>query len=145
MWRILIATTLVLTCWGPVASAAEAVAPLPASATAEFSPADDEASLPEGFRLPAHAFDYRSELLKDFRAIRKYQVTFPSPVHTDFEANNTIHAVYMQPKEGALGPGVIVLHILGGDFALSEAIAHHLASNGIPALFVKMPYYGERR
>ena len=127
------------------AQAAEPVTPLPLSGSAEFTPGEDETSLPEGFRLSAHRFDYTAELLKESSRVRKYSVLFPSPVHTDAEANNTVHAVYMQPREGALGPGVIVLHILGGDFALSESIAHHMASNGIPSLFVKMPYYGERR
>lgn len=130
---------------GVPAVAADPVAPLSASGFVEFTPAEDEQVLPEQFRLAAHRFDYSAELLKETRAVRKYRVTFPSPVQTAVEANNTVHATYMQPREGALGPGVVVLHILGGDFFLSETIAHHLASNGIPALFVKMPYYGERR
>src|SRR5690606_11936745 len=41
--------------------------------------------------------------------------------------------------------GVVVLHILGGEFALSRMTANSLAREGIAALFVKMPYYGERR
>ena len=141
--RVVFVAALLLT--GAFAHAVEPVTPLPPSGSAEFTPAESEAALPEGFRLGAHRFDYTAELLKESSRVRKYRVLFPSPVHTEVEANNTIPGVYMQPREGALGPGVIVLHILGGDFALSESIAHHLASNGIPALFVKMPYYGERR
>ena len=40
---------------------------------------------------------------------------------------------------------MIVLHILGADFALSRYIAARLADRGVVALFVKLPYYGERR
>ncbi|MGH7202313.1 MAG: alpha/beta hydrolase, partial [Planctomycetaceae bacterium] len=40
---------------------------------------------------------------------------------------------------------VVVLHILGGDFALSQTIANALARKKVAALFIKMPYYGERR
>ena len=40
---------------------------------------------------------------------------------------------------------VIVLHILGADFPLSRYMAARMADRGIAALFVKLPYYGERR
>ncbi len=40
---------------------------------------------------------------------------------------------------------MIVLHILGGDFDLSRLFCRALASRGVAALFMKMPYYGERR
>jgi dienelactone hydrolase len=39
----------------------------------------------------------------------------------------------------------VVLHILGADFALSRFMAARLADRGVHALFVKLPYYGERR
>jgi dienelactone hydrolase len=38
-----------------------------------------------------------------------------------------------------------VLHILGADFPLSRYMAARLADRGVTALFVKLPYYGERR
>ncbi len=40
---------------------------------------------------------------------------------------------------------VVVLHILGADFALSRYLAARLADRGVAALFVKLPYYGERQ
>jgi dienelactone hydrolase len=40
---------------------------------------------------------------------------------------------------------VVVLHILGADFPLSRYLAARLADRGVAALFVKLPYYGERR
>ena len=40
---------------------------------------------------------------------------------------------------------MVVLHILGADFALSRYYAARLADQGVAALFLKLPYYGERR
>ncbi len=40
---------------------------------------------------------------------------------------------------------MVVLHILGADFALSRYYAARLADKGVAALFFKLPYYGERR
>ena len=40
---------------------------------------------------------------------------------------------------------MVVLHILGADFALSRYYAARLADRGVAALFLKLPYYGERR
>jgi cephalosporin-C deacetylase-like acetyl esterase len=38
-----------------------------------------------------------------------------------------------------------VLHILGGDFDLARLFCRAMATKGVNALFLKMPYYGERR
>jgi cephalosporin-C deacetylase-like acetyl esterase len=77
--------------------------------------------------------------------VRAIGVTFPSPRATQEPQNNTVHAVYFQPRGAGPFPGCVVLHILGGDFLLAETVANHLASRGVAAMFVKMPYYGERR
>ena len=60
-------------------------------------------------------------------------------------ANNTVWCEYYRPHPPGKKPGVIVLHILGGDFELSRLFCNYLAQHGVCALFVKMPYYGERR
>ena len=76
---------------------------------------------------------------------------FPSPVVSPDPVNNTVHAEYFRPiapgpeKITGRRPAVIVLHILGADFALSRYLAARLAERGVAALFVKLPYYGERR
>jgi dienelactone hydrolase len=74
-----------------------------------------------------------------------WQTTFPSPVTTPVEANNTVHAEYYRSRLPGRRPAVIVLHILGGDFPLSRLFSNALAQHGVHALFVKMPYYGPRR
>ena len=57
-----------------------------------------------------------------------------------------MHAEYFRPTAPGKRPAVVVLHILGADFArLSRYFAARLAERGVAALFVKLPYYGERR
>lgn len=111
--------------------------------------AEAEAKVAERFRMPMHSFDYAmTKLDVQLSNHEIWDVTFPSPVVTPHEANNTIHCEYYKPAgefAGSKRPAVIVLHILGGDFALSRLFAGAIAQRGTAALFVKMPYYGPRR
>jgi len=66
-------------------------------------------------------------------------------VVTDCPENNTIHCEYYRPNVSGKVPGVVVLHILGGDFPLARVFANSIAQRGVAALFLKMPYYGPRR
>lgn len=118
---------------------------LPATERVEFSPTAAESGVPEQFRLAAHEFAYTARLEHENARVRKFAITFPSPVVTESEKNNTVHAEYFQPAGEGPKPACLVLHILGGDFLLSRTIANYLAQNGIAAMFVKLPYYGERR
>lgn len=113
--------------------------------TIEFTPAENEQAVPAQFRLKSHRFDSEAELRRESGAMRVHAVTFPSPVETTVEENNTVHAEYFQPAGKGPFPGVVVLHILGGEFPLSQTVASALARANVAALFVKMPYYGERR
>lgn len=118
---------------------------MPATGRVQPRRAADEAMFPQRFRLGTDAFAFTTRFEYEHAAIRKFAVTFPSPVKTPQPFNNTVHAEYFQPVGPGPHPGVVVLHILGGDFALSRVVANHLAQRGLAALFVKMPYYGERR
>ena len=118
---------------------------VPAELTIEPLSRPGEESVPERFRLDERPFTARSLVVYDHARIRKYDVTFPSPVTTASERNNTVHAEYFQPQGAGPFPAVVVLHILGGDFPLSRTVANYLAQNEVAALFVKMPYYGPRR
>jgi dienelactone hydrolase len=114
---------------------------------ASFRPTAAEADVPERFRLAPADFAYELEPLRTDGSSTVSAVRFPSPVVSPDPVNNTVHAEYFRPT----GPGprrrpaVIVLHILGADFALSRYLATRLAERGVAALFVKLPYYGERR
>ncbi len=102
--------------------------------------------MPVPFRLAEHRFAFEQRPQESAAArLRLSQVTFPSPVVTPHEVNNTVHCEYFRPAAEGKYPGVIVLHILGGDFDLCRLMGRTLAHHGVCALFVKMPYYGERR
>ncbi len=103
---------------------------------------------PQRFQLVDHEFDYKMQWRNlESERFEVADVTFPSPVETPHELNNTVHCEYYQPLIPAVEkrPAVIVLHILGGDFALSRLFCHSLNQRGTTALFLKMPYYGPRR
>jgi dienelactone hydrolase len=111
-----------------------------------FRPGPGESSVPERFRLEPAVFTYE---LEPVLATPRYTVSrlrFASPIATAVPENNTVHAEYFRPVgPSAKRPAVSVLHILGADFPLSRYMAARLADRGVAALFVKMPYYGERR
>jgi dienelactone hydrolase len=114
--------------------------------TVRFEPTAAEGQVAERFRMTAHSFDWEARKLgAESKHIDLWDVTFPSPVVTDHESNNTIYGEYYQPKRPGKRPAVIVLHILGGDFPLSRVFSNMLAQHGVAALFIKLPYYGERQ
>jgi cephalosporin-C deacetylase-like acetyl esterase len=118
---------------------------VPAEGTVTFRPTDAEEQVPEPFRLAPNSFEFEAEFERMSGPVRVYKVRFPSPVETDVPENNTVHGHYFQPPGEGPHPGCVVLHILGGQFALSQMSANTLARRGVGALFIKMPYYGERR
>jgi dienelactone hydrolase len=112
----------------------------------QFLPSVTESSVAERFRLPASPFEWQARRMETVtESLEVWDVTFPSPVKTPEEANNTVHCEYYRSRLAGPRPGVIVLHILGGDFPLSRLFANALAQHGVNALFLKMPYYGPRR
>jgi dienelactone hydrolase len=112
---------------------------------ATFRPTAAETSVPERFRLPEAVFSYEVEPIREAGSYTVSAVRFASPVVTPDPENNTVHAEYFRPAGAGRRPAVVVLHILGADFALSRYLAARLADRGVAALFVKLPYYGERR
>jgi dienelactone hydrolase len=113
--------------------------------TAKFTAIDSD-KCPVPFRLEDHEFDYQVQWRDvDSPRFELANVTFPSPVKTPHERNNTVHCELYRPKQAGKRPAVIVLHILGGDFALARLFCHSLNQGGTTALFLKMPYYGPRR
>jgi len=133
--------------WGVAASAAERTI---VTGSVAYQPAADESAIDERFRLESHEFPYAMRSLgaiSDDLAI--WNVSFPSPVTTDEVVNNTVHCEFYQPLvDGAPAKdcrGVVVLHILGGDFPMTRVYCNMLAHHGVAALFVKMPNYGPRR
>ena len=112
---------------------------------ARFIPTAAEPGVPALYQLAAATYRFEREPVLDEAKFTVSKVRFPSPIVSQFEVNNTIHAEYFQPKAAGKRPAVVVLHILGADFALSRYFAARLATEGTAALFMKLPYYGERR
>ncbi len=111
-----------------------------------FKPGPEESSVPEHFRLESSTFSYELEPVLSTRNYTVSRLRFPSPVTTPDPENNVVHAEYFAPTgHGPKRPAVVVLHILGADFPLSRYMAARLADRGVAALFLKLPYYGERR
>lgn len=111
----------------------------------QFQPGNREAEIPERFRLTEHRFDVTVQPRWTINAVEFSEVTFPSPVTTASPVNNTVHCELFRPVAEGRRPAVVVLHILGGDFALSRSFCASFAEQGVAALFLKMPWYGPRR
>ena len=94
------------------------------------------------------AFSYKSELRSTSRLYCVYRFSYPSPMVTSVAENNTIPGDYYLPSgigpDAPQRPAVICLHILNGNFELEQITCATLASRGIPAIMIKLPYYGER-
>src|ERR1700733_11142550 len=121
-------------------------APLVEKGDLTFRPGPLESSVPARFQLEPAVFSYELESVIKTRRYTVSKLRFPSPIETPDAENNTVHAEYFCPVgAGPRRPGVVVLHILGADFPLSRYMAARLADRGVAALFVKLPYYGERR
>lgn len=115
--------------------------------TTTFKPLDDQANVPERYRLAEYTFDYVLTLKRELpvSGISMSELTFRSPVKTEHESNNTVHGEYYRPTGKGPFPGVILLDILDGSQVVSRGLANMFAQNGIASLIVQMPYYGPRR
>jgi dienelactone hydrolase len=111
-----------------------------------FRPAALESMVPEPFRLEAQTFGYELQTVLQTPRYNVSLLRFPSPITSPDVENNVVHAEFFEPVGfGGKRPAVVVLHILGSDFPLSRYMAARLADRGVAALFLMLPYYGERR
>jgi dienelactone hydrolase len=110
------------------------------------SSAAEEIAVQQSFNGQPFSYQIRSKTAKDNFDL--WQLTYPSPVKTDLPQNNIVPAEYYLPKGlkpgDAKRPAVICMHILGGNFELTQMMCGALASHGIPAIMFKLPYYAER-
>jgi dienelactone hydrolase len=122
-------------------------APAAETGTFRYTPVADQSTLPERYRLEAREFSYRLTPWRTLpvSGVVMERLTFPSPVASPFEVNNTVHAEYYRSMAPGRLPAVVVLDITGGNQELSRSIATFLAQRRINALFVQMAYYGPRR
>ena len=90
-------------------------------------------------------FPFRLEPLRSLGATRIHHLTFPSPGPSEHPENLTVHAEYYRPAGEGPFPCAIVLDILDGRAYVARLLATTLSGRGVAALYVKLPYYGERR
>ena len=112
-----------------------------------FEPvADEEQVVPAPFRLSTQTFAFEQQPVAQLDdAVKMSVVTFPSPVKTAEANNNTVHCEYFLSDHAGQASGRVVLHFWAATFLLARVFANHLAHQGVAALFIQMPYYGERR
>src|SRR4051794_9398741 len=91
----------------------------PERGEASFRPTAAEGQVPERFRLAASEFSYVREPIRIEESFTVSAVRFASPIETPDPENNVVHAEYFCPLAAGRRPAVVVLHILGADFALS--------------------------
>jgi dienelactone hydrolase len=92
-------------------------------------------------------FSYQIQPLREGSGYRVYRLSYPSPIVTAVPQNNTIPAEFFLPtgvRDGVKRPAVVCLHILQGNFELERITCSVLAAQGIAAIMIKLPYYGER-
>ena len=102
-------------------------------------------SLLKDYRLHQEEFKWNAALSANSRHFAIYDLQFPSPVKTPYVENNTVHCEYYRVHGSHARPAAVVLHILDGRFVVARLICSTLASAGVDALLVKLPFYGERK
>src|SRR5437899_11855865 len=117
------------------ASTSLSLAAEPGKASCRFEPAGDEqTAVPERYRLDAKTFEYQLALRYELRhsGVIVYNLSFPSPVKSAIEENNTVYAEYFVPSGASTGdkvPAVIVLDILDGAAVVARGEAVWLAQH----------------
>src|SRR5206468_3604891 len=106
------------------------------SGTVHFVPAAGK--VPSYHQLDEHTFPFDLKPKSELAAtgVSVSALTFPSPVESPCEQNNTVYADYYRPKGNGPFPAVIVLDILDGGEIVPRTQAVTLAQNGIAALHV---------
>lgn len=92
-------------------------------------------------------FEYELKELEQRDLHTVYAISFPSPVETPSETNNTVHGEFFLPNgipQDTTCPAVLINHVLAGGFDLERMMCTTLANQGVAAMFIMMPYYGLR-
>ena len=119
----------------------------PTARDIRFTTTPGEAGVAERFRLKPHNFRYTIRHKYDLKhsGVDVFDVRFPSPVASEYPANDTVYAELFVPKKSGPFPAVIVLDIMDGKQIVSRGQAVWLAQHDIAAMVVVLPYYGDRR
>lgn len=97
------------------------------------------AQAPEPIKFDSPTFVEETELA------REYRLEFPSPVETEWEANNRVYASILQPKVDHPVPVVVILHYWGArDLKVERSLANQLLARKIGVVLVTLPFHLQR-
>ena len=100
----------------------------------------------EAFAHEPETFEYQLIPAPNELGIRVYRMKFDSPFESPFPENNVVPGeLYLPVRAEGKMPAAIVLDILQGNALLPRMMARRLASEGVAALYISMPYYNARR
>ena len=98
--------------------------------------------------LTGNYFDYSLQLDRATPFYKVYKMSFSAPVKGKALFGDVSGFYYVPAdfkRDSKPRPGVVCLHISGGNGALTNMICAHLASNGIPAMMCHFPMFADRR
>jgi dienelactone hydrolase len=96
------------------------------------------------FGYPAGKTAWRLRRLRDLGGVSVHELLYPSPGRSRIAEASTVFAEYCRPPGEGPFPAAVVLDILDGRGYVARLLCAALAQNGVAALYVKMPGYGER-
>jgi len=94
---------------------------------------------------PPEEVPYRLRALRNLGKVTISELTYPSPGPSVAPENETVYAEYFRPPGDGPFRSAVVLDILDGRGYVARMVAASLANRGVAALYVKLPYYAERR
>lgn len=128
--------------------AAQRVVPVSAFSAKPLKPSSDKdlAILLKRYQQPDEEFSWNIKTLQGGEQYDAFEVTFPSPYEDSAPENKTVWCEYFRSKSPGKRPAVIVLHgVFDGSFSIPRKCCTYLASSGIDALLVKLPFHGPRQ
>jgi len=117
----------------------------PFTGPAESGTIEGERAIEGPFAHPPERVPYLLRPLRSLGEVSIHELTYASPGPSLCKENETVYAEYFRPPGEGPFPSAIVLDILDGRAYVARIVAASLSQAGVAALFVKLPYYGERR
>ena len=117
----------------------------PFTGPAESGTIDGERAIEGPFAHPPEKVAYLLRPLRNLGEVTISELTYPSPGPSLCKENETVYAEYFRPPGEGPFPSAVVLDILDGKGYVARMVAAALSQKGVAALYVKLPYYAERR
>jgi len=94
----------------------------------------------EFYSYKKEEIQYKKTFIKETEKYRKYTITYPSIIKTDF-SDNTVYLKYYEPKNRENFPVVLVMpHSYGSSEGIEGEFCRALSEDGIGALVVNMAF-----